>query len=142
MNQKASVLVIDDDHDIAELMACFLAQEDFRTFIATDGMAGLEQAQTLLPALILCDLTMPGLNGVEVIQKLKGDPATAHIPVVLTSGHAAARFDGCGAKGFLQKPCHMSELVELAKKLISERDDVSDVNCGCDALGCTLSTAA
>jgi DNA-binding response OmpR family regulator len=106
-----AVLILEDDCDFAEVIAYFLAQTKFRPVIASNGVDGLKQAQTLLPSLILCDSCMPGLDGLEVIERLQRDAATARIPIVLMSGFEAARFDGSGANAFLQKPFLMNEMV-------------------------------
>jgi DNA-binding response OmpR family regulator len=117
MNQNASiVLVIEDDHSIAELIGCFLAQAKFRPVLAANGAEGLHQAQAMLPSLILCDSCLPGLDGLEVIERLRGDSATAHIPIVLMSGYDAAHFDGSGAIAFLQKPFQMNEMVATVQR--------------------------
>src|ERR1051325_1876387 len=126
MNQNPStVLVMDDDHSIAELLACFLAHAKLRPVITSDGIAGLQQARALLPSLILCDSCMPGLDGPEVIEKLRADSATARIPIVLMSGHEAARFDGSGASAFLRKPFLMNEMLTLVRSFIGQQAPAS-----------------
>ena len=112
-----TVLVIDDNHDMAELIACFLGAENFRPVIALNGPDGLAHARTLQPAAVICDSCMPGLDGVEVIEALRHDPATAHIPIVLMSGHGPGRFDGSGADAFLPKPMHFDEMLALIRSL-------------------------
>jgi len=120
----STVLVIEDDHSVAELIACFLAHAKLRPVIAPDGAAGLLQARALLPDLIFCDSCMPGLSGMEVIEKLRSEPATALIPVILMSGHAAERFDGSGANAFLQKPFRMTEMLALTERFVCEQSSV------------------
>lgn len=135
MNQNAStVLVIDDDHSIAELIACFLARDKLRPVIALNGIDGLQQAQALLPSLIICDSCLPGLDGLEVIERLRGDSATAQIPIVLMSGHEAERFDGSGANAFLQKPFHMNEMVALARSFVTRPAPATAHESGHEAL--------
>jgi DNA-binding response OmpR family regulator len=135
MNQKAlTVLVIDDDHDVAELLACFLARAKWRPVIALNGTAGVQQALALLPSLILCDSCMLEVDGLEVIRRLRGDPTTEHIPIVLMSGHEAARFDGAGADAFLQKPFQMDEMLALARSLLPEQSSVTAQNIGGETL--------
>ena len=113
----ATVLVIDDDHDMAELIACFLGAENFRPIIATHGADGLTHARLLQPAAIICDSCMPGLDGLEVIEALRLDPATAPIPIVLMSGYGPGRFDGSGADAFLPKPIQVDEMLALIRSL-------------------------
>ena len=118
MNQPCStVLVIDDDHDMAELIACFLCAENFRPVIALNGPDGLAHARLLQPAAVICDSCMPGLDGLEVIEALHHDPVTAHIPIVLMSGHGPGRFDGSGANAFLPKPINIEEMLGLILSL-------------------------
>ncbi len=124
MNRNASpVLVVEDDHDLAELISCFLADANLKSVIASNGTDGLHQAQALLPSLVLCDSCMSGLGGVEVIERLRSDPATKHIPVVLMSGHQQESFDGSGADGFLQKPFQVTEMLALVRTLIGRPDE-------------------
>jgi CheY-like chemotaxis protein len=115
------ILVIEDDHDVAELIACFLAGAKLRPVIASNGLAGLQQARSLMPSLILCDSCMPGLDGVEVISRLRADAATAGIPIILMSGYDAARFDGAGANTFLQKPFLAAELLGAVQSCVTQR---------------------
>jgi DNA-binding response OmpR family regulator len=116
-----TVLIIEDDHDVAELVACFLARADFRAVIASNGTDGLWQAHALQPSLILCDSCLPGLDGVEVIEALRRDASTAQIPVVLMSGYDAARFDGSDVSAFLQKPFQMADMVALVRSCLTEQ---------------------
>lgn len=122
MNQNSPiVLVIEDDRQVAELIACFLAQANFRPVITSNGADGLWQAQALLPSLILCDSCLPGLDGSAVVEALHRDATTAHIPIVLMSGYDAARFDGADHTAFLQKPFHMLDMVTLVRSCITEQ---------------------
>ena len=121
MNPKsATVLIMDDDPVLSELIACFLASAQIRAVMVMNGLTGVQQAHTLLPSLILCDSCMPGIDGLQVIEALRSASATAHIPIVLMSGHAAASFDGCGANAFLQKPFHMAEMVALVQRFVRQ----------------------
>ena len=120
MNQScATVLVIDDDHDIAELIAYFLCAENFRPVIARNGPDGLSHARLLQPAAVICDSCMPGMDGLEVIDALRHNPVTATIPIVLMSGYGPGRFDGSGANAFLPKPIHIDEMLNLIRSLIA-----------------------
>jgi two-component system, OmpR family, phosphate regulon response regulator PhoB len=119
IEKSPTVLVIEDDRDLAELMACFLAQGNVRPIMAANGTDGLQQARALRPSLVLCDSCLPGMDGLEVIETLRSDPGTATIPIVLMSGLDSARFDGSGANVFLPKPFHMMEMVKLVQGLVA-----------------------
>jgi DNA-binding response OmpR family regulator len=118
-HKNSTVLVIDDDHDTAELIACFLCRANFRPVIASSGKDGVQHAHTLLPAMILCDSCMPEMDGLAVIEALRANPATARIPIVLMSAHKPARFDGSEANAFLAKPFHVSELLATVQSLVN-----------------------
>ena len=117
----ATVLVIDDDHDMAELIACFLSAEHFRPVIALNGPDGLAHARLLQPAAVICDSCMPGMDGLEVIETLRHDPTTTHIPILLMSGHGPGRFDGSGANAFLPKPIRVDEMLALIRSLTTAK---------------------
>ncbi len=81
-----TVLIVDDNADDALLIRRLLeAKKSYRVFHASDGVAGLAEARQRLPDLIVLDLTMPNLDGFSVLEELKGDARTCHIPVIVVS---------------------------------------------------------
>jgi PAS domain S-box-containing protein len=100
-----TILVIDDEQTVRDLMRRFLAREGFDIVTASDGVQGLELARELKPALITLDVLMPGLDGWSVLQALKADPALADIPVLmLTILDEKNRGYALGASEFVTKP--------------------------------------
>jgi CheY-like chemotaxis protein len=85
-----TVLVVDDDAGIRDLLEIALEEEGYRVYTAVDG-AALQLAHDRQPALILLDLMMPGMDGFEVSQRLRADPATAHIPIIVMSALLPSR---------------------------------------------------
>ena len=83
---RQTVLVIDDDADFGELIALVIEGAGCRAVVAHDGLYGLGLASEISPALILCDYSMPGLTGEDVLCALQADPAMADVPRVLMSG--------------------------------------------------------
>jgi threonine synthase len=84
--KTTTVLVVDDNPNDALLVRRMLeAKKAYRVFHATDGEAGLSQARQRLPDLIVLDLTMPERDGFSVLEELKRDPRTSHIPVIVVS---------------------------------------------------------
>jgi len=79
------ILVIEDSPTQALRLQALLESESCSTLLAVDGEMGVRMAQQLLPNLVLLDLQMPRLNGLEVIQELKKNPRTANIPIILLS---------------------------------------------------------
>lgn len=85
------VLVVDDDASITEVIRAAMEDEGYRVLTAVDGGA-LPLAHTQRPDVILLDLHMPAMDGAEVSRRLRADPATAHIPIiVMSAGHQLKR---------------------------------------------------
>src|ERR1043166_3433507 len=78
---RARVLVIEDERDMAEVLAYNLQREGYETVVARDGQEGLRKAQTLLPDLVLLDLMLPGLDGLSVCRELRAGERTRRIPI-------------------------------------------------------------
>jgi CheY-like chemotaxis protein len=109
--RSLSVLAIDDEADILESVRIALRPSGWIIATAVTPQDGLLMARTLLPDVILCDAAMPKMSGPEVIQQLKTDPATAHIPVVLMTGIAESHlFQHVAWTNFLAKPFSPEEL--------------------------------
>jgi PAS domain S-box-containing protein len=83
--ERGTVLVVDDDAGVRNLLGRFLSREGFRVETALDGETGLELARELIPTIITLDVLMPGMDGWSVLSSLKADPALAAIPVVILS---------------------------------------------------------
>jgi signal transduction histidine kinase/CheY-like chemotaxis protein len=115
--EPGTVLVIDDDAAARELAQRALGREGYRVVTASDGPQGLELARTLKPLVILLDLKMPGLDGWTVLVRLKDDPVTADIPVILAS-IIDERNTGLtlGAAEYLVKPIDWRRLTGLLSK--------------------------
>lgn len=112
----ATILAVDDQDDNLALLDGILSSKGFTVLTAPDGPTGLALAQARRPDLILLDLAMPGMDGFEVLEKLRQDRATARIPVIiLTANYREAamveRGLELGATEYLTKPIQMDELV-------------------------------
>jgi CheY-like chemotaxis protein len=116
------ILVVDDFPDGRELAVDTLTHAGFRVVEAADGLEAIEQARALVPALILMDLALPGIDGWEVMRRLREDDRTRDIPVVALTAHALkthadrARLVGC--EGFLTKPCSPRTLVTEVRRVL------------------------
>lgn len=115
MNKRKSILIIDDLQENLRLLVTLLQKEGYRVRPTRDGLRGLATAQAELPDLILLDIKMPGLNGIEVCQQLKADERTRHIPVIFLSALADTkdkiRGFQAGAVDYVTKPIEEDELL-------------------------------
>jgi DNA-binding response OmpR family regulator len=80
-----NILIIEDDEFLRGLISKKLASEGFAVISAIDGEKGIEKARDQNPDLILLDLLLPNVDGYEVLQKMKENPATSHIPIIVVS---------------------------------------------------------
>ncbi len=115
-------LVIEDDADIALSLKHNLEREGFRTVTASDGAAGLKAALGNPPDLVVLDLNLPGVDGLEVCRRLKRDPATANVPVVMLTARVAesdkiAGLD-LGADDYIAKPFSIRELLARVRAVM------------------------
>ena len=122
------VLVVEDYQDAREMYAAYLQFSGYRVAEATNGIEAIEQANELMPDIILMDLALPKMDGWEATRRLKADEQTRHIPIVALTGHAlaghaeGARQAGCDA--FVTKPCLPDALVtEIERMLSVKRSD-------------------
>jgi DNA-binding response OmpR family regulator len=118
------VLVVDDSSVIRDLIAVNLELEGFAVDVAEDGQAALEYVARRHPDLVTLDVVMPRLGGFETAARLRGDPETAGIPIVIVTARASAadleRGEEIGVDGYLTKPFEPAELVALVSRLVRE----------------------
>lgn len=119
------ILVVDDEPDVVELVTFNLRKAGFEVIAASDGAAALRSARLELPDLIVLDLMLPEVDGLEVCKLLRRDPATAGVPIILLTAKAAEidRVLGLelGADDYVTKPFSPRELVLRVKKLVERR---------------------
>ncbi len=112
MTERSRVLVIDDDSGVLELMEAYLSRQGFQVIGVPNGEDALGTLDDTQPDLIILDLVLPGMGGLDVLRQLK--QALPRIPVVMFSGHAHTRnvveAMRRGASDFLPKPFELEEL--------------------------------
>ena len=117
---KGHVLVIDDDPIARELITGYLRDESYEVLTAASGRQGLEMAKAWLPMAITLDIILPDLSGFQVLNRLKQDPDTANIPVVVVSiTDDRERSLSLGADEFVQKPVRKEQLYSALPSLTS-----------------------
>jgi two-component system cell cycle response regulator len=118
----ARILIVDDVLANARLLEAKLTAEYYQVSTAADGFDALRQASTWQPDLVLLDVMMPAMDGYEVCRRLKHNPATLHIPVVMVTalGEKPERLRGlqCGADDFLTKPVEYDTLLARVRSLV------------------------
>jgi two-component system phosphate regulon response regulator PhoB len=122
---KSKVLVVDDEPDVLDLVSYNLGQAGFAVETAVDGADALRKARAAAPDLILLDLMLPEMDGLEVCKLLRRDPKTSAIPIIMLTARAGEidRIVGLelGATDYVPKPFSPRELVLRVKKRLEER---------------------
>ena len=126
-NLRQTLLFVEDNEDLCRyLMNAF--QTDYRVVIAKNGKVGLEKAMEILPDVIVSDVMMPVMNGIECCEALKMDERTAHIPVILLTALAEERQQlegyGAGADDYLPKPFSLAVLKAKIKNLLKRSEQL------------------
>jgi CheY-like chemotaxis protein len=112
------VLLVEDNEMNRDMLSRRLARRGFEVIVAVDGKHGLEIAHTVSPHLILLDLSLPEIDGWEVLRRLKQDPKMKHIPVIALTAHALATdYDRAMEAGFDDYDIKPVELTRLLKKM-------------------------
>ena len=114
------VLIAERDQNVRALQTFFLGGAGFAAEFADDGEAALERARFAPPALIVTEILIPRIDGLTLCRRLREDPATRHVPVMIFSIlAAAARASDAGARAFLRKPIVESTFVAAVRLAIS-----------------------
>ncbi|MGB9623501.1 MAG: HD domain-containing phosphohydrolase [Phycisphaerae bacterium] len=129
------ILLIDDDRKLQFVLSANLRAEGYEVVTASNGREGLAEARRLSPDIIIMDVSMPVMNGVEATRELKADPATSGIPIIMLT--ARSRVEDlvvgleCGAEEYLTKPFEMAELmarIRSVRRLTLARRELSAAN--------------
>ena len=120
---KRRILVVDDDPDIVETVEFFLSNSDYQVFVAKNGKEALAQTKTKRPDLVLLDMMMPEMNGLEACRKLKGNPNTNPIPIIMLTAlekkQDVVDAIDAGANAYIVKPFNLLDLLERIEKIIN-----------------------
>jgi len=121
----ASVLVVEDDPETRRFYAEALSRGGFETHQAHNGLQALQKALDLQPSLILTDIAVPGIDGIELLRRLHADARTSSIPVIAITGYDNRQYADralvAGAAHVLAKPCDSDALVNHAREILAHR---------------------
>jgi two-component system phosphate regulon response regulator PhoB len=127
---RTRILIIEDERDLTQVLTYNLQREGFETIVAHDGQEGLRKAQTLLPDLILLDLMLPTLSGVEVCRELRAGDRTRDIPIIIVSAKAEETDQvvgfSLGCDDYVTKPFSVKVLLQRIKALQRRFDGAAE----------------
>jgi two-component system, cell cycle response regulator len=117
------ILYVEDNPYNMRLVYKMLKVMNYEILEAVDGLMGLQMATDIKPDIILMDLNLPDMSGIEVVYRLKKDPDLLHIPIiVITADGSEENYYHCmsaGCNGFLTKPIHRATLLKMVEDFIS-----------------------
>jgi DNA-binding response OmpR family regulator len=122
------ILVIEDDPAISRLVEYSLRHEGYEVIIATNGLEGIRKAHREVPGLIILDVMLPGMDGFEICSRLRSEPDTAQMLILMFSAKAQDidRNTGMivGADDYLSKPAAPAEIVSRVAKLLAKKKKI------------------
>jgi two-component system phosphate regulon response regulator PhoB len=125
-----SVIIVEDEQDMAELVAMRLQRENYQVDIALDGRSGLEKIRSQMPDLVILDLMLPRMSGTDVAGQLRSDPKTANIPIIMLTAKSEESDIvlglHVGADDYVTKPFSMSVLIARVAALLRRSDRQED----------------
>jgi twitching motility two-component system response regulator PilH len=119
---KTKILVVDDSRTQRQLFSEIFEANGIAVVVASDGVEALETLESIHPDIVLLDIVMPRMNGYEVCRKIKSNPNTQNVPVVLCSAKSEEfdRYWGLkqGADAYISKPCQNQDLISTIRTLL------------------------
>jgi two-component system cell cycle response regulator DivK len=129
MTRRARILLVEDHPGSRELAEIILERAGYEVIVAADGEAGLAAANTARPDLIVMDVNLPGLDGLEVTRRLKAQPSTWEIPILAVTAYAMRgdedRVRAAGCSGYVTKPIDRQLLVSTVARLLPQEANQS-----------------
>jgi len=129
-NKRKNILIVEDDPDIRFLIKDIL-KEEYIVYEAGDGRKALELIDKLVPDLVICDVMMPNMNGLDLCNRMKNAPATCHVPFIILSARGSEdhHMEGyeVGADAYIAKPFHTAHLKIRVRKLLEYRQKLLDL---------------
>ena len=118
-NKHATILIIDDEPEITEIVEVFLSNAGYMVAAENTATDGIKTDKKIRPEIILLDIMMPGMDGYEVCNALKADPATSEIPIIFLTGKDSRDDSGrsfqVGGDLFVKKPFSCERLLEIIR---------------------------
>ncbi len=128
------ILIVEDERGLVQSLTWYFNREGYETIIASDGLEGLRKAQTMAPDVVLLDLMLPGMNGLDVCRELRSADRTKHIPIIMITARAEETDQivgfSMGADDYVTKPFSNKVLLQRVKALLRRAEgggETSDV---------------
>jgi two-component system phosphate regulon response regulator PhoB len=122
---REKILLVEDERTLTEVLTYNLDREGYETFVAHDGKEGLRKAQTILPAVVILDLMLPGISGLDICKELKKSPKTANIPIIMLTAKSEESDQivgfAVGADDYVTKPFSTKVLLQRVKALLRRK---------------------
>ena len=119
------ILIIEDNEKNMKLARDVLQARGYQTLEAVTGEDGVRLAKERRPDLVLMDIQLPGINGIDALRQLRADPATARVPIVAFTASVTptdrTQITQAGFDGFLSKPINLKEFLETVKRVLESR---------------------
>lgn len=132
MDSMAKILIVDDEQDLLQLISLNLQRQGYETKTAADGLTALKMAQRDVPDLIILDIMLPGMDGVQVFKRLRKEARTRRIPVILLTARSQQADKNAGlelgADDYVTKPFSPKELVLRVANLLRRSNEVRTVS--------------
>jgi CheY-like chemotaxis protein len=124
--KNSTVLLVEDNEDNLLIYSTILRHSGFTVLEARDGQAGIDMATKELPGLILMDVSIPLIDGLEATRRLKADPSTKHIPIIALTAHALAsdqqKAIEAGCDAYISKPAEPRIVLAAVKRYLGEAE--------------------
>ena len=127
--KRKKILIVDDDRQVSLALSVRLKAADYDVDVAGDGESGLQKLAAGAPDVVLLDMRMPGIDGLEVMRQMKRDPRLVNIPVIFVSANAQETAKraalNAGGKIFLEKPFESRALLEAIQRVLEQNSGVT-----------------
>ena len=127
---KQTILVVDDEQDLLDLIEYNLRQEGYEVILAEDGQEGIQKAREHMPDLVLLDIMMPQMDGIEVCDRMREDPDLSHIPIIFLTARSDEKTEieglNKGADDYITKPISTNKLVSRIKAVLRRFEETQE----------------
>lgn len=131
MSDKQTILVVDDEQDLLDLIEYNLKKEGFDVLKAEDGKEGIEMARKHSPSLVLLDIMMPKMDGLEVVERIRDDEKLKHIPIIFLTarGDEKTEVEGLdkGGDDYITKPISTTKLISRIKAVLRRFEETNQM---------------